>query len=159
MPQTSPLFDRQHLPSLPRLLLRGLFQAPFSLQRLVLEQTLQRVFKEALRDGDLDFLKGQHLKIHIIDMDCIWYFSHLWGRIVVSRKAHESVAISGHLKEFVQLATRCVDPDTLFFQRRLVIEGSTEMGLQIKNLLDSLDIEELPLPLRKGIEIASRFVR
>ncbi len=158
MPQTSPLPDRQHFPSLPRLLLWGLFQAPFPLQRLALEQTLQHVFKEALQDGDLDFLKGQHLKIHIIDMDCR-YFSNLRGRIIVSRKAHESVAISGHLREFVQLASRCVDPDTLFFQRRLVIEGSTEMGLQIKNLLDSLDIEELPLPLRKGIEIASRFVR
>jgi predicted lipid carrier protein YhbT len=27
----------------------------------------------------------------------------------------------------------------LFFQRRLVIEGDTELGLALKNLLDSLD--------------------
>jgi predicted lipid carrier protein YhbT len=27
------------------------------------------------------------------------------------------------------------DPDTLFFQRRLVIEGDTELGLQVKNLM------------------------
>lgn len=150
--------DKQALRSFPRLLLQGIFRAPFPLQRLVLEQTLQLVFKEALRDGELDFLEGHHLKIYIIDMNCIWYFTKLQEKIVVRQQARESVAISGRLKEFVQLASRCMDPDTLFFQRRLVIEGNTEMGLQIKNLLDGLDIDALPLPLRKGMEITSRFV-
>jgi len=31
------------------------------------------------------------------------------------------------------------DPDTLFFNRKLVIEGDTELGLIVKNLLDSID--------------------
>ncbi len=127
------------------------------MQRLALEQILSHVFSDALQNNELDFLKEHHLKIHIIDMNCTWYFTNLNGKVSVSRQARESVAISGHLKEFIQLATRCADPDTLFFQRRLVIEGNTEMGLQIKNLLDSLDTEVLPLPLRKGMEITSRF--
>ena len=29
-------------------------------------------------------------------------------------------------------------PDTLFFTRRLVLEGDTELGLEIKNALDAL---------------------
>lgn len=150
--------DKQGLHLFPRLLLQSIFRAPFPLQRLALEQTLQRVFKEALQDGELDFLESHYLKIHIIDMNCIWYFTKLQGKIIVRQQARESVAISGCLKEFVQLASRCMDPDTLFFQRRLVIEGNTEIGLQIKNLLDSLDTDALPLPLRKGMEITSRFV-
>ena len=39
------------------------------------------------------------------------------------------------------LATRREDPDTLFFNRRLNIEGDTETGLHVKNLLDSLEYD------------------
>ena len=37
------------------------------------------------------------------------------------------------------------DPDTLFFNRKLVIEGDTELGLVVKNLLDSVDWSSTPL--------------
>ncbi|HHO69282.1 MAG TPA: hypothetical protein ENK12_09640, partial [Gammaproteobacteria bacterium] len=37
--------------------------------------------------------------------------------------------------------TRSEDPDTLFFHRRLILEGETETGLYIKNLLDALDFD------------------
>ncbi|MGB7997639.1 MAG: SCP2 sterol-binding domain-containing protein, partial [Photobacterium halotolerans] len=42
---------------------------------------------------------------------------------------------------------RKVDPDTLFFQRRLTMQGDTELGLAVKNLLDSLDLDSLPKSL------------
>lgn len=51
--------------------------------------------------------------------------------------------VSAGAREFVLLALRKEDPDTLFFDRRLVIEGDTELGLLVKNALDRL---ELPLP-------------
>ena len=35
-------------------------------------------------------------------------------------------------------ALRREDPDTLFFTRRLVLEGDTALGLEIKNALDAL---------------------
>jgi predicted lipid carrier protein YhbT len=47
--------------------------------------------------------------------------------------------------DFLLLATRRADPDTLFFERRLDIEGDTETGLMLKNLLDAV---ELPRWLR-----------
>jgi predicted lipid carrier protein YhbT len=47
--------------------------------------------------------------------------------------------------DFLLLATRRADPDTLFFERRLAIEGDTEAGLLLKNLLDAV---ELPRWLR-----------
>lgn len=51
------------------------------------------------------------------------------------------VRIHGSLDDFWLLATRAEDPDTLFFQRRLAIEGDTETGLTLKNLLDALDYD------------------
>lgn len=51
------------------------------------------------------------------------------------------VTIRGRLAEFWLLATRAEDPDTLFFHRRLSIEGDTETGLHVKNLLDALDYD------------------
>jgi predicted lipid carrier protein YhbT len=38
----------------------------------------------------------------------------------------------------VALALRREDPDTLFFSRRLVLEGDTELGLVVKNALDAM---------------------
>ena len=51
------------------------------------------------------------------------------------------VRISGTLHDFLLLATRREDPDTLFFNRRLNIEGDTATGLHVKNLLDALDYD------------------
>ena len=41
--------------------------------------------------------------------------------------------------DYYRLARRLEDPDTLFFSRRLAIEGDTELGLLIKNALDAID--------------------
>ncbi len=49
------------------------------------------------------------------------------------------VIIRGSLADFRALATRAEDPDTLFFERRLCVEGDTETGLAIKNALDALE--------------------
>ena len=40
----------------------------------------------------------------------------------------------------VTLAMRKEDPDTLFFSRRLSMQGDTELGLLLKNTLDSLEL-------------------
>lgn len=42
--------------------------------------------------------------------------------------------------DLLSLATRRADPDTLFFDRRLLIEGDTETGLRLKNILDAVEI-------------------
>jgi predicted lipid carrier protein YhbT len=47
---------------------------------------------------------------------------------------------------FLALALRREDPDTLFFTRRLVMTGDTELGLIVKNLLDAIDWSRLSLP-------------
>ena len=42
------------------------------------------------------------------------------------------------LRDYLSLALRREDPDSLFFSRRLVVEGDTALGLVVKNALDSL---------------------
>jgi predicted lipid carrier protein YhbT len=37
-----------------------------------------------------------------------------------------------------------VDPDTLFFQRKLKINGDTELAHHVKNTIDTLDPEVIP---------------
>jgi predicted lipid carrier protein YhbT len=49
------------------------------------------------------------------------------------------VTITADASTFVSLALRQDDADTLFFSRRLMMEGDTELGLLVKNTLDALD--------------------
>lgn len=48
------------------------------------------------------------------------------------------VTIRAQLRDYLALALRREDADTLFFTRRIVIEGDTALGLEIRNALDAL---------------------
>ncbi|HSW27560.1 MAG TPA: SCP2 sterol-binding domain-containing protein, partial [Burkholderiaceae bacterium] len=50
------------------------------------------------------------------------------------------LTLSANAHDFVRLARRQDDPDTLFFNRRLSMEGDTELGLVVKNALDALEL-------------------
>ena len=50
------------------------------------------------------------------------------------------LAIGASARDFMLLAQRREDPDTLFFARRLTMEGDTELGLLVKNTIDALDL-------------------
>lgn len=49
------------------------------------------------------------------------------------------LTISAKLRDYLALALREEDPDTLFFSRRLTMEGETDLGLLVKNTLDAVD--------------------
>jgi predicted lipid carrier protein YhbT len=48
------------------------------------------------------------------------------------------VTMRASLADYLALALRREDADTLFFTRRLVLEGDTALGLEIRNALDAL---------------------
>jgi predicted lipid carrier protein YhbT len=48
------------------------------------------------------------------------------------------VVVRASARDYLALALRREDADSLFFARRLVIEGDTALGLIVKNALDSL---------------------
>jgi hypothetical protein len=70
-------------------------------------------------------------------------FDFLWngGRFVVgSNQGEPHLTISASAHDFLLLARRQEDPDTLFFSRRLAMEGDTELGLLMMNTLDAIEL-------------------
>ncbi len=57
---------------------------------------------------------------------------------------------------FAAIAAREADPDTLFFNRRLVVEGDTEVALLVKNTLDSLEVPVTRSVLRRALRVAGK---
>jgi predicted lipid carrier protein YhbT len=58
----------------------------------------------------------------------------------LSPRACVDVTFTAAVVDLVRMATRHSDPDTLFFERRLMIDGDTETGLRLKNLLDAVEL-------------------
>lgn len=117
---------------------------PFIIQKQVLERAVARIFAAPLADGAFDLLEGRWLRLDVSDLGLAWNITRTPGGLQLVRGAKADVCIRGNWKEFLLLASRQEDPDTLFFRRRLVIEGDTDLGLAIKNLLDSLDPDDMP---------------
>lgn len=131
---------------------------PFALKRQVLEQVLSWQFRQALDDGELEFLESRWLSIHVRDIDLQWFTSVVNGKLVVSQNAQADVSFSADASDLLMIAARKQDPDTLFFQRRLVIEGDTELGLYVKNLMDAIELEQMPKALRMMLLQLADFV-
>ncbi|PLB91857.1 hypothetical protein B4U36_25050, partial [Klebsiella pneumoniae] len=109
-------------------------------------------------EGELEFLEGRWLSIHVRDIGLLWYTSVVDGRLVVSQQADADVSFSADASDLLMIAARKQDPDTLFFQRRLVIEGDTELGLYVKNLMDAIELEQMPKALRVMLLQLADFV-
>ncbi|EII7982192.1 SCP2 domain-containing protein [Salmonella enterica] len=131
---------------------------PFALKRQVLEQVLSWQFRQALADGELEFLEGRWLSIHVHDIDLKWYTTVENEKLIVSQQADADVSFSADASDLLMIAARKQDPDTLFFQRRLVIEGDTELGLYVKNLMDAIELEQMPKALRVMLLQLADFV-
>jgi len=94
--------------------------------------------------------------IVVNDLGYRWVLTRQGNAVIVGdTPTAPDVTISGNSGGFVLLASRREDPDTLFFQRRLVVEGDTELGLHVKNLIDSIDLEELPEIFNQAIQFTA----
>ncbi|MDE1189761.1 MAG: SCP2 domain-containing protein [Pantoea sp.] len=131
---------------------------PFALKKAVLQQLLNWQFRHALAEGELDFLEGRSLGIEISDINLRWMTTLQAGRLAVSRDTEADVWFRGEANDLLLVAARKADPDMLFFQRRLVIEGDTELGLEVKNLMDAIELDAMPTPLRTGLQQLAAFV-
>lgn len=60
--------------------------------------------------------------------------------VAIAAAARPDLSIGASARDFLLLAQRREDPDTLFFARRLTMEGDTELGLLVKNTLDAIDV-------------------
>ena len=138
--------------SLPGVIKR-LPEPPFFLQKKIGERVLRHLMAEQIEMGDFDFLQDRWLQISITDMGLNFFLSFADDKLILSNEvAQADVVFSGDSKEFILLASRSEDPDTLFFQRRLMIEGDTELGLYIKNSIDGIDFDNWPSWLNQTIQ-------
>jgi predicted lipid carrier protein YhbT len=109
-----------------------------------LSEVFARLFNHWARGqaigGALDALEGKRVRICLTDAPLQLHLLVTGGALQAAAGRDEPhVTLRGRVADFARLATRAEDPDTLFFQRRLSLEGETETGLAIKNALDALE--------------------
>ena len=163
LPLTLPVTVRgKIIKTIPNILRPTLALIPTKLQKKLILPALHSVFSEAISEGDFDFLEGKWLKISITDLNLNWLISFADNRLIMAddeKAVKEDVSFSASGDDLLLIAGRKQDPDTLFFQRRLKIEGDTELGLEVKNLIDAIELELLPKSIHKFVEYSAELLQ
>ena len=134
----------------------ALVLAPHVTERMLRKRHGQAAFDAYLarREGtraaaaayDQQALQGKHLRIRVADARVGFDFTWDNGRFRACHRGSEpDLTISASAHDFLLLARREEDPDTLFFSRRLSMEGDTELGLLVKNTLDAIELPTFEL--------------
>jgi len=120
---------------------------------MIFTRTINLALNDKLRDEVWQPLHGKQVCIRVKDAGIAFHFT-LGAKGLITRHAspQADLTISASAQDFLLLALRKEDPDTLFFSRRLVMEGDTELGLLVKNTLDAMELPPLDfrslLPVR-----------
>lgn len=143
----------------PPRLAAPLFRAiPQRSQNALLGSVMTHVLSVPLADGMLEFMRARRLAIEVQDLGLRWVVELHDGRLRATDGTADA-SVCGSVTDLLLLAGRLEDADTLFFQRRLVLTGDTELGLTARNVLDRLPWESIPLALRIVINRGARFAR
>lgn len=110
---------------------------------------LNTILVERLPPDLLATLEGRSMVIELADLGMRLSLRVLRGRFLPT---HSSAAPAIHFRatvhDFMLLAAGEEDADALFFQRRLAMQGDTELALMAKNTLDALDLPRARAVLR-----------
>ncbi len=86
-------------------------------------------------------LVGKRFAIRVLDAGMTLRFTYgRRGFRPLFDAAPPDLTISARSRDFLALVAREEDPDTLFFGRRLLMEGDTDLGLLVKNTLDGIEL-------------------
>lgn len=86
-------------------------------------------------------LIGKRFTIRVLDAGMTLRFAYsARGFRPVFDGDKTDLVISAKSRDFIALLAREEDPDTLFFSRRLLTEGDTDLGLLVKNTLDGIEM-------------------
>ena len=141
----------------PKVIAKPLNLVPFSIKAQLIERILNLLMAAQIKDGELDFLQARWVKIAVTDLELNFEVS-FDERLIVRESGEAEVSFSGCSQELLLIAAGKEDPDTLFFQRRLTIEGDTELGLEVKNLLLSIEFDTMPAFMRQSITQAAALL-
>jgi predicted lipid carrier protein YhbT len=131
------------LTRLPLTVLRQFLRAvPDSVHAEMISRLANHLLRGQALARRLAPIEGSCVCLAISDTGNVWRFRLRGGRLCPQPAgAPADVCIQGELADFLLLTTRGEDPDTLFFARRLSMEGDTETGLFVKNQLDALEFD------------------
>lgn len=134
----------EQLPAMTKAFLRF---TPAALIATSMSAAMNQILRSELRSGAFAFLQGRWVRVQVTDLDFNFYVSVTGDdarpRLQVSiDEQPAAVTMRGEMSALLLLIANKVDPDTLFFRRKLLIVGDTELGLQIKNLLDTIELKE-----------------
>jgi predicted lipid carrier protein YhbT len=105
----------------------------------------------SLRELDWGHVMGRRFCVSVKDMGLRLYFSVRPTGFHAERNGLADVTFTATAQDFARLALRMEDPDTLFFNRRLLIEGDTDLGLTVKNMLDAVELETVTAAMPAGM--------
>lgn len=118
-----------------------------------LNLTLRRKFPPEI----LERLEGHAFEIAVEDAGTELVFRVRNGLFVPAANRDDPILrFRASAWDYAQLVAQNADPDTLFFNRRLVTEGDTEIALLVKNTLDTIEIPRTRRALRRALQILGR---
>lgn len=126
--------------TVPAPLARVAARLPQQIPTQALVGALNLALGRILPREQLEALTGRRLRIRVTDAGLTLDFT--LSEKGFRRAAGETtpdLVLSAKARDFMALALREEDADTLFFSRRLLMEGDTELGLLVKNTLDAID--------------------
>ncbi|MHB8253012.1 MAG: ubiquinone anaerobic biosynthesis accessory factor UbiT [Acidiferrobacter sp.] len=88
------------------------------------------------RDQPLTTLSGSRICLEVTTPHLVLGFVIRGGRLWPAPPSPWDVCIRGEMPAFLALLLQTEDADALFFDRRLAVEGETEIALQIRHALE-----------------------
>jgi O2-independent ubiquinone biosynthesis accessory factor UbiT len=152
--------DTPH-PTVPAPIGAALARLPAYPGSMLLVTALNLVLARQLPNDVTQLLQGKRFRIEVRDARLSFDFVWRGGmfRPVSPQAASPDLTLSANAHDFVRLARRLDDPDTLFFNRRLSMQGDTELGLVVKNALDAMELPVLDLAAWKPSAVLAIFKR
>jgi len=130
--------------ALPAPLARLAAKLPQRPPTLALTTALNLALGRVLSRDDLEPLTGRHLRIRVRDAGLTLDFTlDARGFRPTAGGGTPDLTLTANVRDYLALALREEDADTLFFGRRLLTEGDTDLGLLVKNTLDAVDWDAL----------------
>jgi len=133
-------------------------RVPGAWQQAMVPRLLAQAIAAPEARRSLQPVAGRRIGIEVSDLGLRWVITLEAGQLRCSDAPAEAT-VSGSLTDLMLLASRLEDADTLFFQRRLTLTGDTELGLLLRNLLDRMPWESVPLGLRILLQRSARLAQ
>ena len=145
------MIDSSRIPKIPSFSLPALIarigtrlpQFPHSVNLALALNAAKRL--GVLPEETLEQIEDKRFCVTVLDTGMVADFTYRGGafRPLWNTAGMPDLQFAAPLAAYLQMVSRQEDPDTLFFNRTLSIEGDTELGLRVKNMLDALEWPQL----------------